>query len=322
MNGKIAVSMLISFTLVVTFLIIAANIYPDLTVISSNHSFFNNEFDPNFEKIFIFGSSQVGILNSTLISNTILENYPNYDFYNLAHGGDSPEERLEILERILTLKPKIIFYGISHNDFTEKVLNNSPDKIFQFDFNYLLIFFDPENKLKLKFLNPWIVTGRIINTGLENYGIISKNSEVVIFNEKQPFYSNSKIHKIATKNELERNVALLDVPKLRVDDISSNKQFQYFKIILETLQRENIKVVVFSTPSPYEYSSQLSEKTKSNFNQILFEINTEFNIDTYNFTDKYVHLPIWYDSMHVANNPQSRIFSDDISNMILQEIES
>ena len=112
MNGKIAVSMLFSFTLVVALLIITANIYPDLTVISPNHSFFNNEFDPNFGKIFIFGSSQVGTLNSTLISNTILYDYPNYNFYNLSHGGDSPEERLEILEKIIKLKPKIVFYGI------------------------------------------------------------------------------------------------------------------------------------------------------------------------------------------------------------------
>ena len=321
MNGKIAISMIFSFTVVGILLIVAANTYPDLTVISPNHPFFDRHFDPNLKRIFIFGSSQVGILNSTLISNTVSQNHKNFDFYNLAHGGDSPEERLEILEKIIALKPKIIFYGVSHNDFTEKVLNNSPDTTFQADFNYLLTFFDPENKLKLKFLNPWIVTSRVIITEFENYGIFPKTSEIVTFDKRTPFYWNP-IHKIATTSELERNVALLDVPNIRVDNLSSNKQVKNFKIIIEKLQNENIKVVVFSTPSPHEYSSQLSEKTKSNFKQMLNEIKDEFNINVYDFTNRYENLPIWYDSMHVANNPKSRIFSDDVSNMIIQEIES
>mgnify|MGYP000147058854 FL=1 len=47
----------------------------------------------------------------------------------------------------------------------------------------------------------------------------------------------------------------------------------------------------------------------------------EFEIKMYNFTNKYSDLNIWQNPTHVSYNMDAIIFSEDIANIIIQEVD-
>lgn len=81
------------------------------------HPFFSSELNSERTSIFLVGHSHVGQLNTTKINQIISEKYNNVDVYNLAMYHDTPSKRLEQLDDIIHLQPKVIFYGIAIADF-------------------------------------------------------------------------------------------------------------------------------------------------------------------------------------------------------------
>jgi hypothetical protein len=47
----------------------------------------------------------------------------------------------------------------------------------------------------------------------------------------------------------------------------------------------------------------------------------EFNFNTYLLQNKYADLNIWREPLHIAIQPEAKIFSDDVLQIILKEIE-
>jgi hypothetical protein len=319
MNEKIAFAMLISFIITGSALILMVNLYPDVSVISPNHPFFEQNFDPDLKKIFIFGSSHVGVLNSTLISNNISENYSDYDFYNLSHSADNPEERLVILSEIISLNPAIVFYGISYRDLGTNLKLDTQD--FHFDFNLVLKTFDPENKFKLKNINPKIITLKAINTELKKIYPTTTVSKPTVFSDEMPFYPQELLPINLNRDELTRHAEFIHVSTLAVKPSSSNEQVSVLKDIIKKLQKNNVQVVVFAIPLPHEYTNMLPPETKENFKEILNEIEFDLDLKVYDFTHQYDELSIWADSLHVATVPESIIYTEDVLEMILLEIE-
>ena len=54
---------------------------------------------------------------------------------------------------------------------------------------------------------------------------------------------------------------------------------------------------------------------------LILNNTNKFELNFYNFTDRYHDLSIWRNPSHVAINVESIIFSDDIASMIISEIE-
>ena len=123
------------------------------------------------------------------------------------------------------------------------------------------------------------------------------------------------------QNELKRDAVYAQASILTVDSPSSNEQVLYLKKIIEELQEHNIEIVFFTTPLSSEYTSLLSSNTQDNFQEVLDELKLEFELDVYDFTHRYDDLSIWNDSAHVAYNLKSIIYTTDILNMIIFEIE-
>ncbi len=82
--------------------------------------FLSQHFDPIKNKIFLLGSSHIKPLNTTYIQEQLSKNNQDFDVYNLAIGGDSPQERLKSLDLLISSKPKIVVYGIAYRDFMDQ----------------------------------------------------------------------------------------------------------------------------------------------------------------------------------------------------------
>jgi len=83
--------------------------------------FYSQNFDPNEDKIFILGSSHIMALNTTLIENKLSDESYNFVVYNLAKGGDVPNDRISAIEFMIKSKPKIIVYGIAERAFRSTI---------------------------------------------------------------------------------------------------------------------------------------------------------------------------------------------------------
>ncbi len=49
------------------------------------------------------------------------------------------------------------------------------------------------------------------------------------------------------------------------------------------------------------------------------EISFEYDIEIYDLTKKYVNIDIFINDSHVAKNPKSLIFSEDIAKIIIRK---
>lgn len=280
-------------------------------------NFFNQHFDQH-KKIFLFGSSEVANLNSTYIHNSITPY--QYEFYNLGVPADNPIERLQTLDRLLSLKPDIIIYGIGIRDFIEtsnidmsiekpeNALPEIQDLYYYFQFNSIHLFESP------KFLSL-----KVFDFILFNLLGISDNENII--KDRTPFYVHgTDVYEIKNNDEIISDFYSRPV----IDDMIpalENKNFIAFTQILDTLKKNNVKVIVFTTPKHSVYFENLSENNQKNFDELITLLsNSYFTI--HRFDDKYVNQTIWYDYRHVAVNEQSLSFTKDVTNLIINSIEN
>ena len=292
-------------------LLLIFNFFPSTTFQETKeNSFFNKEFETNEQKIFIFGASQTGRINSTLVDDIISKNHENYSVYNLSYDGDLPKIRYKLLPQILSLDPSIIFYGISYRDFSNIELQQSSYS--------LLKYLDrlTDNKYELDSVNPKLATLKAIKQLTFGKSLSSEN-RIVLSNSPLLTLSTPDT-KIASQTDLEKSATLIP-PQI---DIVNNEQLDYFKRILTEIKKNDIKIVIFTTPLSKYYLDNISVSDKQNFKQIINEISNEFNVPVYNFSNNYSSLDVWSDISHVAFNKNSMIYSDDVANMILMEIDS
>jgi len=152
-NFLILSSLLISSVIASISLLLILNFFPSTTFQETKeNSFFNKEFETNEQLIFIFGASQTGRINSTLVDNIISKNHENYSVYNLSYDGDLPKVRYKLLPQILSLDPSIIFYGVSYRDFSNIELEKTSLSLLK----YLDTLTD--NKYELDSVNPKLAT--------------------------------------------------------------------------------------------------------------------------------------------------------------------
>jgi len=311
-NYKILSSLFVSFFIATVSLLFVLNYYPSTTFqeIETNN-FFNKEFDIDEKKIFIFGASQTGRINSTYVDDIISKNFPNYSVYNLSYDGDLPKTRYKLLPQILSLEPEIIFYGVSYRDFANIESQQSSD------FS-LVKYIDSitNNKYELNSLNPKLATLKAIKELTFDKSLSSENR--IVLSNSPLLTLSTPASKIASQNDLEKSVILIP-PQI---DIVQNEQVDYLQRSILEIKNNDIPIVLFTTPLSQYYLDNISDSDKQNLKQILDEISIEFNVPVYNFTNNYASLDIWADSSHVAFNKNSIIYSDDIANMILKEINS
>jgi hypothetical protein len=326
---KIVLSLIIASLITISMFVVMPNIFTDVFNEDRFYNFFNKQPDPNPQKIFILGSSQAAKLNSTLIFEKILEYDPNYIFYNLAIPNGTIETTSHYIQEFIKQKPKIVFIGIGYHDFkSQNILNEgrNPAPLFKIDYKDTIKWLDPNNNLKLhRMINPEGFTMRVVNQEIkkitENQDISDTTYRHNELLEIQPFFPTSSYERIATHDELMRYGKFYDFDNFYIQPNETNDRVKEFQYVIKELQKNNIVPVVFLNPYPREFLEMIPEQTKNEFNLIIQKNVDEMNIQMYNFTYKYQDLPIWSDGIHMAFNPVTDIYNEDVAIMIIFEMK-
>ena len=275
------------------------------------------------KQIFILGSSQVGTLNTTYINQRISSYNNNFVVYNLAISADKPSTRLNDLNKIISLKPNLVIYGVGYRDFEKISQENTSPIGFSTDEKSKSIFPNPrnlfgaqttfftDNEFVSKILNdPQLVTLTLYLyvTGAQgHYPDVNSNTPLIIHNQADNITSNEII-----KNEFTQTP--------RIFNGIDPKEISAFDKIIDTLKRNNIQVAVFANPYNKLWVDKISNSDRQLFNSTLEDAQYKYGMNLYSLQDKYNELNIWTDAMHVAYNQNSIIYSEDVSKIILNEI--
>ena len=312
MNKKISLVMIMIFVSVFSSLFVFDSIFANM----AKDEFYAQEFDST-EKIFIYGSSHVIQLNNTLIETEIQNNSLEYTLINMGEGSDRPEFRFSNIENDIELEPKAIFYGIGFRDLSDWT-KTEKDEGNGFSIKYLV---PTEFASEIETMNPKLTTLEVLRSIVLDI-ISEKESKKVPYPDNSVF-QEKKIEKIVDSTEL-MNRFLRDSPLLENQaDVKAmnNIQLEYLKKIIEKLQENDIQMVLFLTPYCTHYLESYSQEDKNNFFLHVDNLKKEFNIEVYDFSSKYQNLPIWKDCDHVAYNPDSMIFTEDVSQMVIKELK-
>ena len=275
--------------------------------------------EPLNKKIIILGSSHTGALNNDYINNHLEKNGLNFTSYNLSLGADTPSDRLWSIDHIIDMNPSLVLYGVSWRDLenTNSVQQNR-------NINSKLLF-DPE--LFFNNLIPVNMHNEICLSSLQSplavtigfvRNLLSPNTEVGIQNQFMPFYVHfSGYNIIHSSDELTNHPILLK--KYKGFD-SSGKNANALKKIITKFKENDIDVILFVTPLSNIYLDNFSEDDKLDMFYFMDTLKNDYNIKIFYFHDQYKDLNIWTDPQHVAYNENTLIFSDDILQIILREI--
>ncbi len=327
MKNKIIFSILISFGISIFVILFLDSIYPEPdTVAGTDHEFYFKSFDPKKERVFVFGSSNMGQLNSTLVNEIVSKNNPSFEVYNLSISSDEPSSRVPHLERTISLKPTLVIYGITYRDFQLCGFNSEPctenDPFLLPDVKKSIEENLPKEIQENK-LNPAFTTMRIIRDGFGGSQLFAEQDKIRLPNS--PFYYiDPNLHHtiIEYDEELEKQSNEMKNQGLVMDVSDNGRDVKALKFIIKSLKENNIDVILYTMPQngPY-FLDNLSVENKENFNQMIDRISSEFKIPVYDFTEKYAENKIWGDTRHVSFNPKAMIFSEDFAKIILKEIE-
>jgi len=320
MNGRISFAVVIAFTIVFSALLGLNYAYSDPE--KKDHPFFLQTTKNN--KVLILGSSHVGILNTTLITESVFNEHPNYDVFNLAYSNDKPKIRAEILQQMIFLEPDIVFYGISYRDFGYHQYEDQ---------------FIPKRSLMIEKMlqiqnknvgiNPKLITLKAIQSiipNLESKQAQEEQTQIKVSKEIlhtnapffpiQPYYTD-----VATKSELNRDGNIFIASQIYMES-NDNEQIENFKNIISEFQKNGIEVVLFTIPHHKLYLDAITPESKFTFKQNLEDVKDEYNVKIYDLQENYIDFPYWYDVEHIAYIPESMNYSKEISSIINMEIDS
>ncbi len=314
MNTKnITLAIICSLILsLIVFLFIIWNL-PDQLFLT-NEQFFSQELEGK-NKIFILGSSHVYALNPILISNELQKKGENFTVYNLGSPGDDFEERERTIEMIIQENPKLVLYGIEPRAFETKgrnlvsttngILPSIPSISELFD----SIEFEKKGVLK----NPKFALIRTISNPIED---IDKNERPY---QNSPFLIyDPNVSQITDLEDLYKHEKEY-FSTIQPAEINSN--LLYLKRIVDKLQNNDIKVILFITPHSKIFLDYFPENERNIFEDIIKNISITKDIVVYSEIDRYSDLNVWYDHTHLAVNNNTNFYSKDVSKMILNEIE-
>ncbi len=305
MNLKIILSVLLAFFITFTLFYLISTQTPNPDSKENIHKFFTKNFDDK-NKIILLGSSYVGEMNSTHVNEKISEKFSDLEVYNLAYDLDNPNKRIQFLDDIIELNPVIVFYGISFGDLYVRDTSEKEDplpNLKQIFHSMIKDDIDPEP------INPKLITLQNIRNQFKNLNLFP-NSEI-FFLHYSPFMIFESYHTIID-TDLHYSSPAKPFDTLKMEN---------FNKIIKELHENNIPVVIFTPPHHKSFLEIIPNSQKQFFASFLLNSTNQFDMNLYNFTDRYQNSSIWRNPTHVAYNTESLIYSEDIGSMIILEIE-
>jgi len=315
MNGKITLCVIISFFFTFTLLFSTNASSLDPTPSLFNYEFFTQEFESDKKIILLLGSSNVGQLNVSKINEIVSSQHTDYEIFNLAYNADTPKVRFNSIEEVISLKPKYVFYGVSFIDFrspTEK------ENMFDIKFSFAQLL--PNNTIE-KF-NPKFNTIEKIKETFVSTDLFPPPRKFFSIPNTPFFEYNEDSTTILTEEELKRGLPLSGVYASEINLTDAHQEVQHFEKIISEFQKNNIKVVIFTTPVHNLYYNALSDSVKDDFNKLLEKISNDYDVKIYDFSNEFGDMDIYWDLIHVSYNEKSLVYSESAAKIILKEIES
>ena len=315
MNGKITLCVIISFFFTFTLLFSTNASSLDPTPSLFNYEFFTQEFESDKKIILLLGSSNVGQLNVAKINEIVSSQHTDYEIFNLAYNADTPKVRFNSIEETISLKPEYVFYGVSFIDFrspTEK------ENIFDIKFSFAQLL--PNNTIE-KF-NPKFNTIEKIKETFVSTDLFPPPRKFFSIPNTPFFEYNEDSTTILTEDELKRGLPLSGVYASEINLTDDHQEVQHFEKIISEFQKNNIKVVIFTTPVHNLYYNTLSDSVKDDFNKLLERISKDYDVKIYDFSNEFGDMDIYWDLIHVSYNEKSLVYSESAAKIILKEIES
>ena len=321
MNKTILISVLIALTFSFLIFYTFHEFFPvQKTSDVKDHPFFVENKNSDSEKILLLGGSGPAQLNSTMINQLLNKNYENHIFYNLAYNADTPKQRYKSINETIMLKPELVLYGITYFDLngfywvnTEK--NTQPLPTIKLNPAALLSYDDPFLEI-----NPKETTLNFIRESFSDTDFFPQKADRFQL-ENAPFSFFDKYQTIISDdNDLKKIRAESVKTHVNQNEAITKEQVRHLKEIIELLQNNDIKVIIFVLPQQKYFLDLIPEDDKAIFYASLEEIKSEFNVKIYDLSDDYADLNIWMDHNHVAYNKKSMIFSDDIYKIISKEM--
>ncbi len=280
----------------------------------TSEEFFLGDF-PHNQTIFLLGSSHVGNMNITQVNNLIGSD--DVVVYNLAIGGDTLVKRLNDLDKIISSRPDVVFYGISYRDF-QFIHDNTVIPLLP-----TIQQLDPCSKLHSILYdnlpsNPqWFVRNIFKNMIQPDTALPVATSSNLISIDNTPFY-------LQPKNPIIGSDSYMKTQQLDLlywdDNIKKNQNICALHIIINELQKNDIKLVIFTTPLHKYYLDALSNSQKNEFKTLLQTLTNDYGLKIYQFEERYVGLNVWLDSSHFSTHQNVTIFNNDIAEMIIMEM--
>ena len=265
------------------------------------------------DKIFILGSSHVYAINPIIISEKLKQNDYRFEVYNLGSPGDDFEERERTVNMIIDKKPKMVVIGIEPRSFESagRSITETPDSPIPSipSINEIFEHVDLGDKKGI-FKNPKFALIRTISSPIQNDDV------------KNP-YANTPFFDLDVNAE--KIIQLKELDKVRpeyvakINQKTNNANLHSLNNLIEDLEKNNIKVVLFVTP----HSKFYVDVYPANQSEVFFDIInfiSEKN-EVYSLYDKYADQNVWTDHTHLAVNEDSNFYSDDIADFIIKELD-
>ena len=315
MNYKNMISIIFAILVVTVIFTFSMDLYIQIYdpnwhgIINSNKS-----VDSTKDKIFIIGSSNVYAINATSINEQLSNEQKNYLVYNLADQGDNPTRRLSSVDNIISHKPEFVLYGIGIWDYEKPISKLQSHSAIDF-------LLQPGDFFKSLFQDNIDLYGY----GQGNIFISPKDRSLTslkyILRGPDQHY-HPFIHQVPTP--IHSNEKLLeDFPPNENDGIDvteESKRVTALNQILHKFQKNDIKVILYSTPESKAMYSAFQPQDLKDLQRMLDNKSNEFSIPVYFLHDKYADLEIWRETLHIAIHPDAQIYTDDILKIILKEI--
>ncbi len=292
-------------------------------------SFYSTSLNSTKTKIFLVGSSQVWRLNMTYLIEETSKFCPNCEIYNLGVAGDKPNNRIKTLNPLIELRPDLVIYGVGYPDFAFwKIIEKSPlmgigtpDPILPnpkilFENS---IFSNFPNTVNPKYFSLNVIKNLFENKNFEDEFILDPTHRVFKadkdFDEEDYLaYNNEEL------NQYEEFHQWIDQTSKLDPDIYSKNAFTLKKII-ERLQNNDIKVIVFTTPTPEVILEKISLSDQKIFISTFEEISEDYNLKTYFLHEKYSDKKIWSDPIHVTLGPEGMIYTKEMLEIIKNDVD-
>ena len=259
-------------------------------------------------------TKSVYAIDTTYINEQLALNEKNYQVYNLADMSDTPRKRLASIQNIISNEPEIVVYGLGMLEFviplypshtmTDFILN--PNQFISYQFNDVME--SVREQIPMSPKDRTLLLAKYIIRGPDQH--------------YHPFinFIETPINDFEKIKEEWQTTSYAKVGR-HLDVSDSSIQVNQLKKILRELQKNDIKIIIITNPYHRVLIDSFDDSEISNFETMLKNNANEFNFDTYLFQDKYADLNIWREPLHIAIQPEGKIFSDDVLQIILKEIE-